>query len=102
MKILELFAGSRSIGNVADELGYDVFSVDINNFAGIDLVQDIEFLNAVEPIQLETPVTEKTEGGITYRIPRAGGRVVIMGISSAWASNSRTSIAAIVGRQWVP
>lgn len=46
MKILELFAGSRSIGNVADELGYDVFSVDINNFAGIDLVQDIEFLNS--------------------------------------------------------
>jgi len=44
MKILELFAGSRSIGKVADELGYEVFSVDINNFDGIDLVKDIEFL----------------------------------------------------------
>ena len=44
MKVLELFAGSRSIGNVADELGYEVFSVDINNFEGIDLVKDIEFL----------------------------------------------------------
>ena len=46
MKILELFAGSRSIGNVAESLGYDVFSVDINDFDKIDLVQDIEFLNS--------------------------------------------------------
>ena len=44
MKVLELFAGSRSIGKVAEELGYEVLSVDINNFEGIDLVKDIEFL----------------------------------------------------------
>jgi hypothetical protein len=44
MNVLELFAGSRSIGKVAEELGYEVFSVDINNFEGIDLVKDIEFL----------------------------------------------------------
>ena len=44
MKVLELFAGSRSIGKVADELGYEVLSVDVNNFEGIDLVKDIEFL----------------------------------------------------------
>jgi site-specific DNA-cytosine methylase len=44
MKILELFAGSRSIGKVAESLGHDVFSIDINDFEGIDLVQDIEFL----------------------------------------------------------
>ena len=44
MKVLELFAGSRSVGKVAEELGYEVFSVDINNFEGIDLVKDIEFL----------------------------------------------------------
>jgi site-specific DNA-cytosine methylase len=44
MKVLELFAGSRSIGKVCDELNYNVFSVDINNFDNINLVKDIEFL----------------------------------------------------------
>lgn len=44
MKILELFAGSRSIGKVAESRGHEVFSVDINNFDGINLVQDIEHL----------------------------------------------------------
>jgi len=41
MKVLELFAGSRSIGNIADRLGYEVFSVDINQFDKIDLAIDI-------------------------------------------------------------
>jgi site-specific DNA-cytosine methylase len=41
MKILELFAGSRSIGMAAESLGHQVFSVDINNFENIDLVIDI-------------------------------------------------------------
>lgn len=41
MKVLELFCGSRSIGNVANELGYEVFSTDINGFDGVDLVKDI-------------------------------------------------------------
>ena len=41
MKLLELFAGSRSIGKEAEKQGYDVFSVDINDFDNIDLVIDI-------------------------------------------------------------
>lgn len=44
MKVLELFAGSRSIGKVAEAKGHEVFSVDINPFDKIDLVKDIEFL----------------------------------------------------------
>lgn len=44
MKVLELHAGSRSIGKMAEKLGHEVFSVDWNNFEGIDLVKDIEEL----------------------------------------------------------
>lgn len=42
--LLELFAGSRSVGKVGDELGMSVFSVDWQNFENIDLVIDIEKL----------------------------------------------------------
>ena len=41
MKVLELFAGSRSFGKAAESLGFDVFSSDINDFANIDYVVDI-------------------------------------------------------------
>jgi hypothetical protein len=48
MNVLELFAGSRSIGKVAEQLGMRVFSVDIEPFEGIDLVKDIEFLTVAD------------------------------------------------------
>ena len=41
MKVLELFAGSRSVGKAAEELGMNVFSSDIKQFGGIDYVVDI-------------------------------------------------------------
>jgi hypothetical protein len=44
MNYLELFAGSRTFGKVAELMGHRVFSVDIQNFSNIDLVKDIEFL----------------------------------------------------------
>lgn len=44
MKILELFAGSRSVGKVAEEMGFEIFSVDVKDFEGINLIKDIEFL----------------------------------------------------------
>ena len=45
MKILELFAGSRSIGKAADRRGWRCFSVDIEPFKNIDLVADINEIN---------------------------------------------------------
>jgi hypothetical protein len=44
MNVLELFAGSRSIGKEAESLGMNVFSVDWAIFNGIDLTVDIEEL----------------------------------------------------------
>lgn len=41
MKLLELFAGSRCIGRAAEELGYNVFSVDWTDYEGINLQIDI-------------------------------------------------------------
>ena len=41
MNILELFAGSRSIGKVAEELDLQVFSTDINPYEKINYVVDI-------------------------------------------------------------
>ena len=44
MKLLELFAGSRSVGNVADKMNMTVFSVDWENYENINLSIDIEKL----------------------------------------------------------
>lgn len=46
IKVLELFAGSRSIGRAAESLGMQVFSVDWQAFDGIDLSIDIGQLTA--------------------------------------------------------
>jgi hypothetical protein len=39
--LLELFAGSRSVGNVGEKLGYNVFSIDWKKYSGINLVIDV-------------------------------------------------------------
>lgn len=44
MNLLELFAGSRSVGNVAETLGINVFSVDWEKYNNINLAIDIELL----------------------------------------------------------
>jgi len=39
--LLELFAGSRSVGKVGERLGYNVFSIDWKEYDGINLAIDI-------------------------------------------------------------
>tara|TARA_R100000700_G_C3175127_1_gene149842 strand:+ start:1891 stop:2496 length:606 start_codon:yes stop_codon:yes gene_type:complete len=41
MKVLELFAGSRSFSKVAEEMGMETYCVDIKPFDNIDYVTDI-------------------------------------------------------------
>ena len=41
MNILELFAGSRSFSNIAESLGHETFTSDINAFDNIDYVTNI-------------------------------------------------------------
>lgn len=46
MKVLELFAGTRSIGRAFERRGHEVFSVDWGEFENIDLRCDISTLTA--------------------------------------------------------
>jgi hypothetical protein len=45
MNVLELFAGSRSLSKVAEKLGHNTFTSDINNFDKIDYVTNIMDFN---------------------------------------------------------
>lgn len=48
MKLLELFAGSRSVSRAAEKMGLETCSVDVEPLPGITLVRDIEFLQPDE------------------------------------------------------
>jgi hypothetical protein len=77
MKVIELFAGSRSIGKAAEALGLDVWSTDLHPFDGIDLAEDILKLSADD-------------------IPHAGEDTIL------WASPPCTGFSvASIGRHWV-
>ncbi len=67
MNVLELFAGSRSIGKAAEKLGMTVFSVDWENYDGINLSIDIGNLK-VEDVPFVPDVVWASPDCTTYTI----------------------------------
>lgn len=78
MKVLELFAGSRSIGKEAESLGYEVFSSDLKPFEGINYPVDIlEFDISKVPfkpdiIWASPPCTTYSVAAISHHRPHNG------------------------------
>lgn len=48
IKILELFAGGRSIGKIAEKMNLECFSVDWKNYPKMNLIADINFLKITD------------------------------------------------------
>jgi len=67
MKVLELFAGSRSFSKVAEGLLMETFSVDWESYDGIDLVTDIGNLK-IEDIPFIPDVVWASPDCTTYTI----------------------------------
>jgi hypothetical protein len=67
MNVLELFAGSRSIGKVGDEMGINVFSVDWEKYEDIDLCIDVAKLTK-EDIPFTPDVIWASPDCTTYTI----------------------------------
>lgn len=67
MKVLELFAGSRSIGREAEAMDMEVFSVDWTDYEGINLCADIGALQ-VSDIPFTPDIVWASPDCTTYTI----------------------------------
>ena len=87
MKVLELFAGSRSIGKVAQERGHEVFSVDLKDFEGINLFIDIEDLRP-DMIPFKPDMIWASPPCTTYSLAAISHHRPINGLKSDFAFKS--------------
>ena len=71
MKLLELFAGSRSVGKEAEKLGFEVFSVDWTPYENINLSIDIGELKK-EDVPFVPDVIWASPDCTTYSIAACG------------------------------
>ena len=58
VKVLDLFAGSRSFSREAEAMRMRSFSIDFKPFKGISLVKDIEFVTPDDIKDLARPVLD--------------------------------------------
>lgn len=91
IRVLELFAGSRSIGRAATELGCQVLSTDITAYEGIDIVGDL--------LALPTKAWVEFRPDIIWASPPCTG-FSVASISHHWQGGKgahipRTSTAAL-------
>ncbi len=79
MKLLELYAGSRSIGKAAEEQGIEVFSTDIEDFGGMDYVGDIltapyQSWGRFDAVWASVVCTSHSIAGISHHWNKGGAR----------------------------
>ena len=76
MKVLELFSGTRSIGEAFEKRGHEVFSVEWDESLPADLHADIEFLKAPDVLRAFGPTwcgRRRTAPRSPWRAYRATG-----------------------------
>ena len=98
MKVLELFAGSRSFSKVAEELGFETYTSDINDFEGIDQVCDIM------DFDLQKMLDEFGEPNVIWASPPCQA-FSVASISHHWTGGKGAYVPktdkAVLSKRWV-
>jgi site-specific DNA-cytosine methylase len=82
MKIVEFFAGSRSIGKAAESMGYQVFSTDNKPYKGIDYVVDILKFDVTkvpfvpDVLWFSPPCTAFSVAGVSHHFVEKKGQLI--------------------------